>query len=139
LADEQFLALLEAPSDEQAWQWQPPASVQLLSDCPPHLVCHPEGDYFAQSWLELMGDAGPLADSVVYCGNNAVLRLPNMPRLPGQEGQERDGKAENRNVANVSGPSSSELARQAVENAIAWSREHGLPIPSDNCADPLLD
>jgi hypothetical protein len=138
LADKQFLALLEAPDDEQAWAWHPPATVQLLHDCPPHLVCHPEGDYFTQSWLEMMGQAGPLADSVVFCGNNAVLRLPNMPRLPGQE-LTVDEEAATQNVANMPGPSSEELARQAVANAIDWSHQNGLQIPSDNCRDPLFD
>jgi membrane peptidoglycan carboxypeptidase len=136
LADEEFLALLEAPSDDEAWAWQPPVGLQLLSNCPPRLTCHPEGDYFTLEWLEMMGNAGPLADSVLYCGNNPVLKLPNMPRLPGQG---VDDEAENQNVVDTTQPSAQELARQAVDNAIAWSRENGVPLPSEGCADPLFD
>jgi membrane peptidoglycan carboxypeptidase len=136
LADAEFLALLEAPSDDEAWGWQPPGGLQLLSDCPPRLVCQPEGDYFTTGWLEMMGNAGPLADSVVYCGNNVALKLPNMPRLPGQS---VDDVAENQNVADTTQPSAKELAQEAVDNAIRWSRDNGIPLPSEGCVDPLLD
>lgn len=140
LANEEFLALLEAPSDDEAWAWQPPGGLQLLSACPPGLACHPEGDYFTTAWLEQMGDAGPLADSVVYCGNNTVLKLPNMPRLPEQRAAR---EAENQNGAErtqSSGqPSAQELARQAVDDAIRWSRDNGVPLPSENCVDPLFE
>jgi hypothetical protein len=89
----------------------------------------------------MMGDAGPLADSIAYCENQSVLKLPTMPRLPGQmTGEERaNEQAEAQEVANSAGPSSAELARQAVDNVIAWGREHGIPLSTEGCVDPLLD
>jgi membrane peptidoglycan carboxypeptidase len=138
LADPGFLALLDAPQDAESWIWQPPTGLQLLGDCPPRVVCHPEGEYFSASWLDMMGSAGPIADSVVYCGGQAVLKLPNMPRLPGQNSS-APPPAEIEENANDSGPSREELARQAVENAMTWSRENGVQLPYDGCIDPLLN
>lgn len=137
LADPQFLQLLEAPEDDEAWSWQPPASVQLLADCPPYLRCHPEGEYFSNSWLEMMGNAGPLADSVVYCGNDAVLKLPNMARVPAD--LTRNEENQNQNVNDPIAQTNAELAKEAVENVISWSRNNGVTVPWDGCADPLLN
>lgn len=134
LADDEMLALLDAPDDDEAWLWLPPGGVKLLHDCPPRVVCHPEGDYFTAEWLDMMGDAGPLADSIVYCGNNVALKLPNMPRLPGQSIANQN---QPQNVADSSQPSAEELARQAVEEAIRWGRENGVPLPAEGCVDPL--
>src|SRR3954452_4048554 len=35
LADKDFAALLNAPSDEESWQWHAPADVQQMDECPP--------------------------------------------------------------------------------------------------------
>ncbi|MCC6455989.1 MAG: transglycosylase domain-containing protein [Caldilineaceae bacterium] len=137
LADARFLQLLNAPQDEAAWEWQPPAALQLLSDCPPRVTCHPEGEYFTQSWLDLMGSAGPIADSIVYCDNNAVLRLPNMPRLPTDNPDAQTGDTQT--AANRTVLPNEELAKKAVDAAIAWSRENGIAVPSEKCIDPLFD
>jgi hypothetical protein len=137
LADERFLSVLDAPQDDESWQWQPPANLQLLSDCPPRLTCHPDGEYFTQAWLDLMGDAGPVADSIVYCDEQAVLRLPNMPRLPANNPNAQAGN--NQTVANRTVRPNEELAKKAVADAIAWSRENGVPVPSDRCSDPLFE
>jgi penicillin-binding protein 1C len=138
LADADFLALLGAPAgdstDSEAWMWQPPAGVQLLNACPPHVKCHPEGDYFSTSWLEMMGDAGPLADSIVFCGNRPVLRLPNMPRLPAQSAEPPSSE----NTDTGPGPTREELARDALNEAIRWNQQHGIPLPNDGCVDPLF-
>ena len=139
LADPAFLTLLGAPEDDEAWMWLPPGHVQLLNDCPPHVTCHPEGEYFTTSWLELMGEAGPIADSVVYCGNQPVLRLPNMPRLPGQKVEDDRATATPAPTNAAPGPTHAELAQRAVESAMQWSRERGIPLPNDSCFDPLFD
>lgn len=138
LADPEFLALLEAPDDDEAWHWSPPGSLQLLFDCPPHLACHPEGEYFTYEWLEQMGDAGPIADSIVYCGGAAVLRLPKMLRLPGQESAGENQSAAQDQSAESPGPTSEELAQEAVEEAIRWAQQNGIQVPDGNCVDPLV-
>jgi len=125
LADNDLMKLIGAPSDDQAWQWQPPADVQQMNDCPPRLVCRKGGEYFSQAWLAQMGDAGPIADSVLYCSNKPVLRLPNTPRLPGQGNEGASNEA------------AAKLAQQAVNDAITWSRSNGVPIPFKGCSDPL--
>jgi hypothetical protein len=59
-----------------------------------------------------------------------------MPRLPGQS---PEATAANQTVADTTQPSAQELAREAVENAIRWSRDNGIPLPSEGCVDPLLN
>ncbi|MCB0110669.1 MAG: transglycosylase domain-containing protein, partial [Caldilineaceae bacterium] len=64
LAEPALLAALGAPGEEAAWRFVPPANVQQVAACPPGLRCRPDGEYFRDSWLQLTGAAGPLADSV---------------------------------------------------------------------------
>ena len=65
LADGELMHLLEAPNDGEAWEFLPPPTVERRSECPPRLTCRADGEYFSRSWIEMMGDAGPLADSIV--------------------------------------------------------------------------
>ncbi len=64
LADPALLATLDAPADPAAWAFAPPADVVQLPDCPPGLRCRQGGEYFAQSWVQKLGEAGVLAESV---------------------------------------------------------------------------
>ncbi|MEZ4867578.1 MAG: transglycosylase domain-containing protein [Caldilineaceae bacterium] len=65
LADPALLQTIDAaPQDEAAWDFTPPDDVVLLHECPPRLICRPDGtEYFSQAWLALAGNDGPLADS----------------------------------------------------------------------------
>lgn len=64
LRDPTLLAALNAPADEAAWHFTPPPGVQQRPDCPPAVQCREGGDYFTDAWVQAMGDAGVLADSV---------------------------------------------------------------------------
>ena len=138
LADAEFLKLLGVPEEEGAWDLRPPETIVKLSEGPPRLTCRKDGEYFSQSWLEMMGDAGPLADSIAYCGDGQVaLKVPEMPRLPTDNA-----------VAQASNQTVSDTPTQArddavpvdeKDNAIAWGRNNGVPLASESCVDPLFD
>ncbi|OQA43319.1 MAG: Penicillin-binding protein 2D [Chloroflexi bacterium ADurb.Bin325] len=66
LADPELLATIDAAplADAAAWEFAPPEGVERRNDCPPGLQCRAGGEYFARTWLDAAGDAGPLADSV---------------------------------------------------------------------------
>ncbi len=64
LDDPTFRTLLDVPAELDQWSFTPPETVIQLPDCPPGLTCRAGGEFFSQSWLELAGDQGPLADSV---------------------------------------------------------------------------
>lgn len=64
LADPALLATLNAPADPAAWTFTPPATVVQLPDCPPGLRCRQGGEYFAQQWVQRLGAAGVLGESV---------------------------------------------------------------------------
>jgi hypothetical protein len=66
-----------------------------------------------------------------------VLRLPNMPRLPADDPNAQAGDTQT--VANRTVLPNEELAKKAVDAAIAWSQENGLPLPSEKCVDPLFE
>jgi hypothetical protein len=85
----------------------------------------------------MMGSAGPLADSIVYCGNDRILKLPHMPRVP----KDLTPTATNENPTSndPNAQTNAELAKQAVDNAITWSRENGIPTPWQDCVEPLID
>lgn len=64
MADRILAQTIQAPAEDKAWEFQPPADVVLLTECPPRLTCRKDGtEYFGQEWLTLAGDGGPLADS----------------------------------------------------------------------------
>ncbi len=137
LADPNLLQLLDAPQDQEAWMFRPPPTVERLNQCPPRLTCRAGGEYFSRSWLQMMGKAGPLADSVVYCGSGRsqpLLKLPDTPRLPAGVAVTQA----NQTVSNLPVQSPNPVpAKQERENATAWSKAHGLPVPSGTCVDPL--
>jgi hypothetical protein len=107
MADPVLAQIIEAPTDDKAWEFQPSPDVTLLPDCPLRLTCRPDGkEYFSNEWLELAGDGGPLADSFerqpvipvqtnryggywpIFCSSTQgevrnVLRLSNHIGLPG--------------------------------------------------------
>jgi penicillin-binding protein 1C len=64
LSDSAMLTTLEAPSDEVAWQFVPPATVAQRPDCPPGVRCRDGGEYFTAAWVQATGSAGVLADSM---------------------------------------------------------------------------
>ncbi len=111
MADSALAQTIQAPTDAKEWEFQPPADVTLLNECPLRLSCRPDGnEYFSQEWLRLAGEGGALADSFerppvvpvqtnryggfwpIYCSSNAegevrnVLRLSNRLGLPGGSG-----------------------------------------------------
>ena len=101
---------------------QPPSTVERLNQCPPGLTCRAEGEYFSQAWLQAMGDAGPLADSVILCPpDNDEGR--GFLRLPGASYRSGSGDSDQRD----------KQAKQVQENALAWSREHGFPVSLGTC------
>lgn len=64
MADAVLAETIQAPTDEKAWEFQPPADVELRNECPPRLTCRTDGtEYFSQEWLTLAGAGGALADS----------------------------------------------------------------------------
>lgn len=64
-ADPVLTARLGIPADPEAWEFQPPAGVvELPIECPAQVRC-PETEYFAQSWVEMMGELGPQGDSAL--------------------------------------------------------------------------
>jgi penicillin-binding protein 1C len=65
LADPAILTTLGASPSPEDWAFTPPAGVEKRDECPPGVSCREGGEYFSQSWLTEMGDAGPLGDSVV--------------------------------------------------------------------------
>jgi len=64
LADPALLATLAAPADPAAWRFTPPTTVVQLPDCPPGLQCRQGGEYFTQQWVQRLGAAGVLGESV---------------------------------------------------------------------------
>ncbi len=64
LADPTLLAILQAPADEAAWAFTPPANVSQRQECPPGISCRSGGEFFSNAWLQATGGLGPLADSV---------------------------------------------------------------------------
>src|SRR5690606_26306616 len=107
MADSVLLQTIQAPTDAKAWDFQPPADVELRTDCPLRLTCRSDGsEYFSKEWLALAGAGGPLADSFerqpvipvqtnryggywpIFCSSGEgevrnVLRLSNRLGLPG--------------------------------------------------------
>jgi penicillin-binding protein 1C len=79
------LAILNASSDPDAWQFVPPEGVVQENRCPPGVTCREGGEYFRTSWLESAqsrGGADPLFDSValvksapVYMTEGEAARL----------------------------------------------------------------
>jgi penicillin-binding protein 1C len=84
LSDPTFRAVLDAPTELDQWVFTPPETVIQLSDCPPGLTCRSDGELFSQSWLELAGERGPLADSVERVATAPVyLQTAEGQRLAG--------------------------------------------------------
>lgn len=139
LADGEFLKLLGVPDEQGAWELLPPEGVTKMAECPPRLTCRKDGEYFSQSWLDMMGNAGPLADSIVYCGSDkgqVALKLPEMSRLPTDNATAQADS--NRNVSDTTTqPRDDAKPIDDQENAIAWGRENGVPLASEKCIDPL--
>ena len=64
LASPAMLATLDAPADAAAWQFDLPTDMERRADCPPGVTCREGGEFFSREWLDVAGEAGPLADSV---------------------------------------------------------------------------
>jgi penicillin-binding protein 1C len=134
LADVDLLARLGFPVDPAAWSFAPPDSVVQMEACPPHVRCPNEGEYFSRAWLDNMGDAGPLADSVLICPEQgdpplAALKLPGVARF---------AQIDASSAAESTEPTElDEQKRQEQEAALAWSRAHGVLVTTGGC-DQLL-
>lgn len=107
MADPVLAATIQAPTEANAWEFQPPADVVLLNECPLRISCRSDGsEYFSKEWIALAGAGGPLADSFerqpvvpvqtnryggywpIFCSSTEgdvrnVLRLSNHLGLPG--------------------------------------------------------
>jgi penicillin-binding protein 1C len=143
LADPALRQTLGVGDDPVAWQFVPPADVELRPDCPPGATCREGGEYFSRAWLAAAGEAGPLADSVVkapsapvyaalpeggrwtaYCrvepaAVRPLLKLPGQLGLPGASGV-------------ISGTQITEYSTDAL-HAIGWSLRHPTPVGLGSC------
>ncbi len=149
LADPALLAAIAAPSDPAAWAFLPPPDVEQRPECPPGLACRDGGEYFTAAWLDAVGDAGPLADSVAlvpsapvyavlpdggrwtaYCRTEPaavrpLLTLPDAPGLP-----QRD--------ADAGAVTADPKIEEERLRAIAWSLRYSTPVDLGPC-DALAD
>ncbi len=161
LKDTALLALLNAPADENAWQFTPPSGVEQRPDCPPGVVCHTAGEYFTQRWLQVSGEAGPLADSVdviptapVYVQQNGktrsagfctlaqaashrMLKLPHGLGLPnGTRLTELMTETEPISVTQVmTDPAALAKLAQEQRQVMAWSIRYSSPVNLGPCDD----
>ena len=118
-----------------------------LRECPPSVTCPAQGEYFSTSWLELAGDAGPLADSVElsdaaavfaqkgdtaqfagFCelegaAEHVMLKMPDGMGLP----QVDDGEAPDEEAE---APREPGLEQQHV---IAWAIRNGAAVNLGRC------
>jgi hypothetical protein len=84
LSQPDLLARLEAPADGAAWQFVPPSGIERLDSCPPNLSCRTGGEFFRLTWLDTMGEAGPLGDSVGQLASAPVyVQQAEQSRLAG--------------------------------------------------------
>ncbi|MEX1020310.1 MAG: transglycosylase domain-containing protein [Litorilinea sp.] len=65
IADPVLLARLGAPDDPAAWEFEPPSGVvNLPISCAAQVRCT-ETEYFMESWVEALGELGPVGDSML--------------------------------------------------------------------------
>ncbi|MEM7534341.1 MAG: transglycosylase domain-containing protein [Chloroflexota bacterium] len=80
LDDTNLLRTIDAPlstaSDEE-WIFAPPDTVQQIDVCSLKNQCKEGGEYFSKSWLQRMGEAGPLGDSTIEAPLRYALRTLN--------------------------------------------------------------
>ena len=124
------------PTDDAAWQFQPPADVLVAPGaCPPRVTCRKGGEIFSAEWLAAAGAAGPLADTVTltaaapvavgnawtaYCETESGAARALL-KLPGPLG--------------LAGAASGRAPRQAdVLRAVAWSLRAPTPVDLGPCA-----
>ncbi|MCB0044075.1 MAG: transglycosylase domain-containing protein [Caldilineaceae bacterium] len=161
LADPALLARLDVQTDDEAWQFTPPPDVEQRDECPPGVRCREGGEWFSRSWLEAMGEQGPLGDSVVdlpaapvysedsngqrragFCTlDNALartlLRPPgNLARTENNPEGEADNSPEtdatNSPQRPTSGPGS--LAEEQG-SALAWALQYGSQMNLGPCSE----
>ncbi len=152
LQDPELLAELGAPQDPAAWEFPRPDGVVVQDVCPPGLTCRPNGELFSQAWLERMGEAGPLADSVVeipsapvylqtaegarltgFCGypQGATRRLLRLPDSLGQtEVTLQDGPS-----TPEAAPAPTEEQRYERVGALRWAMERNVPVYLGPCQE----
>ncbi|MBV7336811.1 transglycosylase domain-containing protein [Chloroflexi bacterium TSY] len=68
IAEPKLLEALNIPRDSQSddtWEFDPPPDVEKHAECRGSLPCRKEGEYFTLDWLNALGDAGPLGDTVL--------------------------------------------------------------------------
>ena len=84
LGQPELLARLDAPADAAAWQFVPPRGVERVDRCPPTLNCRSDGELFRTTWLDAMGEAGPLGDNVADVASAPVyVQQGEQSRLAG--------------------------------------------------------
>ncbi|MCC9075816.1 transglycosylase domain-containing protein [Litorilinea aerophila] len=151
LARPELWDTLEAPPDPAAWTFQPPPDVVQLPDCPPGMACRQGGEYFSRAWLELVGEEGPLADSVervpaapiyvqqggetrlaAFCRlegalERTLLRMPGT--LPGQDAEDGSGWLA---VEGQEGSGAASMRQEQLQ-VVAWALRQGAPVNLGPC------
>ena len=141
LSQPDLLARLEAPTDAAAWQFVAPSGVERADRCPPTLSCRRDGELFRSTWLDAMGEAGPLGDDVaevasapVYVQQGESTRLAGFCGLP--EGAPRTmmllpGMGQRANVDAEGAEAEATPLPQFFEvNENAQANEEGAEIPA---------
>jgi penicillin-binding protein 1C len=84
LADPELLATLGAPQTADGWAFiRPSGVISTTVACPQGIRC-PESEVFTRSWLERMGEQGPLGDSMIVANMRSVtVDRGNGPRAIG--------------------------------------------------------
>jgi penicillin-binding protein 1C len=67
-----LLERLGAPSEDAAWLLVAPSGVARVESCPPTTSCRIGGELLRATWLNAMGEAGPLGDSVAQIATAPV-------------------------------------------------------------------
>jgi penicillin-binding protein 1C len=157
LTQPDLLARLEAPADAAAWEFVPPDNVERLESCPPMLTCRSGGEFFRSTWLDLMGEGGPLADSVAqlpaapvyaqqgeqarlagFCGvaegaPRTLLLLPGMGQRNGEDEMQLPAFFEV--TTDTEGEEEIEAPAMTLEqrHVLAWAIRRGAPVYLGPC------
>jgi hypothetical protein len=146
------LEVIEAPENPASWSFETPERiVERPVSCPNQIAC-PETEYFSEDWLELTGDYGPQADSVVAGAVRSVyVRRSDGRRNIGACGVEGEGRrsrevlrlptgtafvspfaAPDLNVETLSKERREHIQQEQVE-VMQWSARNGTPLYLGPC------
>ena len=159
LAQPELLETIGAPSESDDWQFERPADLTRLADCPPGVVCRDGGELVHGDWLDEAGEAGPLADSIVkapaarvlvqqgddvrlagFCelegaAERIMLRLPGVYGLPQDDEETSEGRTAvgGRSVADAGPQEDSASWTLDQLHALAWSLNNGAAADLGPC------